>query len=416
MKHSTNPTGRDAARRALPAGSAASPAALRPARRPRVLSGTLAVTRVNRSGDTSDLGARRVGGVLRQGLLRRAARALARGAARPAADRAAGGGPGRRPHPTSSRLNERPVAGPTTARPSPAPSAAPRRRSTARRAPSRTPPGLRHRLRLGRAGRARAERPSQGRWGAAYSSGMTDPNAASAAPFKPSSWLCGQEFPAAPLATRRPAQADGRDPGTGTRSSAISSPGSPRASPTSWSPAAIWPRCCRRWLRAPTCRSPSPSSWRPSRWAAAAASSTPPLHLPHPDRPWYATNGDIWTRFSLRDLADFHAERDAVATLALARPRLPCRAPSRTDGFRPHHRLHRGAAVDLRDQRGRVRLLAEFAAMLPERGDPRAHHVPPAWPANAAAWSHFPIPPGLHHWARSTPRRTRRRRPGSWRR
>lgn len=46
-------------------------------------------------------------------------------------------------------------------------------------------------------------------------------------------------------------------------------------------------------------------------------------HLPHPDRAWYATNGDIWTRFSLRDMADFHTERDAVATLALARPRIP---------------------------------------------------------------------------------------------
>lgn len=55
-------------------------------------------------------------------------------------------------------------------------------------------------------------------------------------------------------------------------------------------------------------------------------------HLPHPDRSWYATNGDIWTRFSLRDMADFHAERDAVATLALARPRLPWGAVQ-TDGF-----------------------------------------------------------------------------------
>ncbi len=54
--------------------------------------------------------------------------------------------------------------------------------------------------------------------------------------------------------------------------------------------------------------------------------------LPHPDRPWFATNGDIWTRFSLRDMADFHAERDAVATVALARPRLPWGAV-RTDGF-----------------------------------------------------------------------------------
>ncbi|GAA2231862.1 MULTISPECIES: nucleotidyltransferase family protein [Kitasatospora] len=45
--------------------------------------------------------------------------------------------------------------------------------------------------------------------------------------------------------------------------------------------------------------------------------------LPHPDAPWYAANGDIWTRFSLRDMAAFHHERDAVATLALARPRIP---------------------------------------------------------------------------------------------
>lgn len=46
-------------------------------------------------------------------------------------------------------------------------------------------------------------------------------------------------------------------------------------------------------------------------------------HLPHPDRPWYATNGDIWTRFSLREMAAFHDERAATATLALARPRIP---------------------------------------------------------------------------------------------
>src|SRR5213076_2119313 len=39
-------------------------------------------------------------------------------------------------------------------------------------------------------------------------------------------------------------------------------------------------------------------------------------HLPHQDRPWYATNGDIWTRFSLREMADFHHEREATATLA----------------------------------------------------------------------------------------------------
>lgn len=45
--------------------------------------------------------------------------------------------------------------------------------------------------------------------------------------------------------------------------------------------------------------------------------------LPRPDRPWYATNGDVWTRFSLREMADFHQERNAKATLALSRPRIP---------------------------------------------------------------------------------------------
>lgn len=46
-------------------------------------------------------------------------------------------------------------------------------------------------------------------------------------------------------------------------------------------------------------------------------------HLPAPSEPWYALNGDIWTRFSLRDMAAQHVERGAAATLALARPRLP---------------------------------------------------------------------------------------------
>ncbi|GAA2062370.1 nucleotidyltransferase family protein [Streptomyces albiaxialis] len=54
--------------------------------------------------------------------------------------------------------------------------------------------------------------------------------------------------------------------------------------------------------------------------------------LPRADEPWYATNGDIWTRFSLREMAAFHAERDATATLALARPRIPWGAVE-TDEF-----------------------------------------------------------------------------------
>ena len=45
--------------------------------------------------------------------------------------------------------------------------------------------------------------------------------------------------------------------------------------------------------------------------------------LPRPDEHWYALNSDIWTRFSLRAMADLHAQTGALGTLALARPRIP---------------------------------------------------------------------------------------------
>jgi NDP-sugar pyrophosphorylase family protein len=45
--------------------------------------------------------------------------------------------------------------------------------------------------------------------------------------------------------------------------------------------------------------------------------------LPRPDEHWYALNSDIWTRFPLRDMAALHARTGALATLALARPRIP---------------------------------------------------------------------------------------------
>lgn len=46
-------------------------------------------------------------------------------------------------------------------------------------------------------------------------------------------------------------------------------------------------------------------------------------HLSAPNDPWYALNGDIWTRFSLGEMAECHSEQHAVATIALARPRIP---------------------------------------------------------------------------------------------
>jgi NDP-sugar pyrophosphorylase family protein len=46
-------------------------------------------------------------------------------------------------------------------------------------------------------------------------------------------------------------------------------------------------------------------------------------NLPSPADPWYALNGDIWTRFDLSAMAAYHQERHAVATIGLARPRIP---------------------------------------------------------------------------------------------
>lgn len=46
-------------------------------------------------------------------------------------------------------------------------------------------------------------------------------------------------------------------------------------------------------------------------------------HLPAPGEAWYGLNGDVWTRFDLGAMAAYHAQRQAVATLGLARPRIP---------------------------------------------------------------------------------------------
>ncbi|PSL03169.1 nucleotidyltransferase-like protein [Haloactinopolyspora alba] len=46
-------------------------------------------------------------------------------------------------------------------------------------------------------------------------------------------------------------------------------------------------------------------------------------HLPEPEHTWFALNSDIWTRFDLQAMAAHHVERHAVATIGLARPRMP---------------------------------------------------------------------------------------------
>ncbi|MFJ9618231.1 nucleotidyltransferase family protein [Streptomyces noursei] len=115
--------------------------------------------------------------------------------------------------------------------------------------------------------------------------------------------------------------------------------------------------------------------------------------LPRPDEPWYATNGDIWTRFPLREMAAFHDERDAAATLALARPRIPWGAVE-TDAF--------GHVVDFIEappspyliNAGVYVFAATFAELLPARGDHERTTFPRL--ARERRLAGYPLPQGAY--------------------
>ncbi|MEU5809506.1 MULTISPECIES: nucleotidyltransferase family protein [unclassified Streptomyces] len=116
-------------------------------------------------------------------------------------------------------------------------------------------------------------------------------------------------------------------------------------------------------------------------------------HLPHADRPWYATNGDIWTRFSLREMAAFHTERAATATLALARPRIPWGAVE-TNEF--------GQVLDFIEAPPSPYLInagvyvfsPEFTSLLPDLGDHERTTFPRL--ARERRLAGFPIPQGAY--------------------
>ncbi|MFF3652204.1 NDP-sugar synthase [Streptomyces sp. NPDC002181] len=116
-------------------------------------------------------------------------------------------------------------------------------------------------------------------------------------------------------------------------------------------------------------------------------------HLPYPERAWYATNGDIWTRFSLREMAEFHAERGATATLALARPRIPWGAVE-TNEF--------GQVLDFIESPPSPYLInagvyvfgPEFAALLPDLGDHERTTFPRL--ARERRLAGFPLPQGAY--------------------
>ncbi|HWC81543.1 MAG TPA: nucleotidyltransferase family protein [Pseudonocardiaceae bacterium] len=91
-------------------------------------------------------------------------------------------------------------------------------------------------------------------------------------------------------------------------------------------------------------------------------------HLPSPEDAWYALNGDIWTRFDLRAMTAYHAERNAVATIGLARPRIPWGVVETDDLGRVTDFVE--APPSPYPVNGGIYVFAgEILDMLPERGD-----------------------------------------------
>ncbi|MEU1620679.1 NDP-sugar synthase [Streptomyces sp. NPDC008238] len=121
------------------------------------------------------------------------------------------------------------------------------------------------------------------------------------------------------------------------------------------------------------------------RYAAAS--------LPRPQEAWYATNGDIWTRFSLREMAAFHVERGAVATLALARPRIPWGAVE-TDEFGHVLDFIESPPSPFLINAGVYVFSPEFTGLLPERGDHERTTFPQL--ARERRLAGFPLPQGAY--------------------
>ena len=119
--------------------------------------------------------------------------------------------------------------------------------------------------------------------------------------------------------------------------------------------------------------------------------------LPRPEEDWYALNSDIWTRFSLREMTALHRDKGVLATLALARPRIPW------------------GVVALDEEAGDGSLIAdfveapptpwpvnagiyvfspEFTPLLPEIGDHERTTFPEL--ARQRRLAGFPIPEGIY--------------------
>ncbi|MCC9307653.1 nucleotidyltransferase family protein [Kitasatospora sp. RB6PN24] len=115
--------------------------------------------------------------------------------------------------------------------------------------------------------------------------------------------------------------------------------------------------------------------------------------LPRPEEPWFATNGDIWTRFSLREMADFHHERDALATLALARPRIPWGAVQ-TDRFGNVLDFIEAPPSPFLINAGLYVFAPGFAELLPDAGDHERTTFPQL--ARAGRLAGYQLPQGVY--------------------
>ncbi|MCB5178877.1 nucleotidyltransferase family protein [Streptomyces antimicrobicus] len=115
--------------------------------------------------------------------------------------------------------------------------------------------------------------------------------------------------------------------------------------------------------------------------------------LPFPEQPWYATNGDVWTRFSLREMAAFHEERGALATLALARPRIPWGAVETDESGQVLDFVEAPPSPYLINA-GVYVFATGFAALLPELGDHERSTFPRL--ARERRLAGFPLPQGAY--------------------
>jgi NDP-sugar pyrophosphorylase family protein len=115
--------------------------------------------------------------------------------------------------------------------------------------------------------------------------------------------------------------------------------------------------------------------------------------LPRPQEPWFATNGDVWTRFRLGEMAAFHNERETVATLLLVTPRIPWGVVE-TDAFNHVVDFIESPPCPWPINAGVYVFSPEFTDLLPDVGDHERTTFPHL--ARDRRLAAFPLPSGAY--------------------